>query len=72
MTDQNDGVIDAHVLDYADQAAFITGRTVTAEQVESVAEVFAEVTGEPQPGRFERTMAHAALTAAGLLIEGDE
>lgn len=34
------------------------------EQVKAAAVVVAEITGEPRPGRFERTMARAILQAA--------
>lgn len=34
------------------------------DQVDAAAVVVAEITGEPRPGRFERTMARAILQAA--------
>lgn len=54
----------------AAKRGFLAGRTVTAEQVQAVAVVLAEMNGEPRPGRFERTITRAAFQAAGLLIEG--
>lgn len=42
---------------------------LTDEAVERVAAVLADMNGEPRVGRFERTMARLALTAA---IEGEQ
>lgn len=36
----------------------------TDAEIEAAAKIMAEVTGEPRVGRFERTMARAALVAA--------
>lgn len=40
------------------------GDEVTDPRIEAAAAVLAEVTGEPRAGRFEYTMARAALAAA--------
>lgn len=63
--------VDHTAIVIAHRSAHIRAKTVSADgpEVEVAAGIFADVTGEPRAGRFERTMAEAALSAAGLYVE---